>query len=149
MARVAPTGRRRGGFFIHVAPAVLYVVAVFYGGSAPVADIPRPLGPDKLVHLLGFAGMQFVWLRAIRFQLPEMSLKRQLLWATLVASALGAALELYQTALPYRSAELLDWVADTVGAVMAAVVLFFVQRGSAPPDLPQEVPQRDSEPVQG
>jgi VanZ family protein len=39
------------------------------------------------------------------------------------STALGALLELWQAFLPYRSAELLDWVADALGAALAALLL--------------------------
>jgi VanZ family protein len=114
--------RRRPGFFVHVVPALLYVFAVFYGGSIGMSTASSIgiLSHDKLMHALAFGGMQLVVLRAVRFELPRLGAVRQNLASLAAVSAIGALLELYQMALPHRSAELLDWVADTLGALSVA-----------------------------
>jgi VanZ family protein len=83
---------------------------------------------DKLLHALAFGGMQLVFLRALRFELPRWTLSKQNLGALALASGVGGLLELYQMALPHRSAELYDWVADTLGALLAAGAVAFVAR---------------------
>jgi hypothetical protein len=121
---------RRPGFFVHVVPALLYVLAVFYGGSVGVATVTAVpfLSFDKLLHGVAFAGMQLVVFRAVRFQLPRLELARHNLLTLCLVSAIGALLEFYQLALPHRSAELLDWVADTLGAALGAAFLQLVAR---------------------
>lgn len=127
-------------FSLHVVPALLYVVAVFVAGSA--GDVPMPstpvVSPDKIYHLFGFALMQLVLLRAIRWELPELRLERQLAAAAVVASLVGGLLELYQAALPHRSCDVFDWLADTLGAGLAALVVYGVAslRASTRPSLP-------------
>jgi VanZ family protein len=117
--------RPRHGFFLHVMPAVLYVLAVFYAGSFGAPPVPEVGGlpEDKIVHLFAFALMQVVVYRALRFELAEIGRDRQLAIAAIVASAVGALLEFVQATLPHRSAELLDWVADTLGALLAALLV--------------------------
>jgi VanZ family protein len=121
----APMTQPRGGFFLHVMPALLYVAAVFYAGSVSVGPAVQTEHGDKLIHAIAFAGMQLIVFRALRFELPEVRSKWQLLWAALISSGVGAALECYQIALRHRSAEWLDWVADTVGAAVAAAMLYW------------------------
>lgn len=105
---------------LHVAPAVLYVVAIFVVGTMRVG--PRlPLEfelQDKLGHLVAFAGMQVVLLRALSFVAPGHRLMPQALGAAAAASALGGMLELWQSLLPTRSAEWLDLLADALGALL-------------------------------
>lgn len=122
--------RPRAGFFLHVMPALLYVFAIFYGGSVGMATVPGVdfVSADKLLHAAAFAGMQLVVLRAVRFELPRIAFSRQNLLTLGIVSALGGLLELYQAALPHRSAELLDWIADTLGAAVAAGVLAVLAR---------------------
>jgi hypothetical protein len=123
--------RPRRGFWLHVGPAVLYVIAVFWGGSVGMAAMPGAelLTADKLLHALAFGGMHLVLLRAVRFELPHVAFGRQNLLALAATSALGGLLELHQMALPHRSAELYDWVADTLGALaVAGVVQLFARR---------------------
>jgi len=116
---------RRPGFFLHTVPAALYVLAVFYAGTLGKPPIPDVgvLPEDKLVHLAAFALMQVVIYRALRFELAELGIDRQLAIAAVSASAVGALLELVQATLPHRSADLLDWIADTAGALIAMLVV--------------------------
>ncbi|HEX3597829.1 MAG TPA: VanZ family protein, partial [Polyangiaceae bacterium] len=51
--------------------------------------------------------------------------------AVAVASALGGLLEIWQLLLPWRTSEVLDWVADTLGAV-AVGLAFFAFDAAAP-----------------
>jgi VanZ family protein len=121
-----PRAPARGSFLGTVAPALLYAALVFWGGSI---EIPRPpfeapaLAWDKLGHVLAFALMQLVWWRAVRYELPQLGLRAQCLLAASIAALLGGVLELYQSALPHRSAEVLDLLADVVGAGIAAVLV--------------------------
>jgi VanZ family protein len=131
---------------LNVAPALLYVLAVFYAGSLPRVPMPGPAGADKLVHLLAFAVMQLLLFRAVRYELGRLGYKWQLLGAAALASFVGAALEVYQGALPHRSAELGDWIADTVGALLAAVVAWLLLRSRAGRGAARESLRRDSEP---
>jgi VanZ family protein len=119
---------RRDGFFLHVVPAILYVAAIFYAGS-----IPNPptlhldfSAQDKLLHFGAFCGMELTLVRAVRWAQPKYSFERQLLLSVVLTSAIGALLEFWQAFLPERSAELLDWVADTVGAGVGSGLLWLV-----------------------
>jgi VanZ family protein len=110
---------------IDVVPAVLYVAALFYGGSIPLAaprvDLGLPF--DKVMHTVAFGGLHVMLVRAARSLLPSLTFTRQNVAAAVSASGLGALLELYQATLPHRSAELLDWVADSLGVLLAAVLV--------------------------
>ena len=114
-------------------PALLYVVLIFVAGGvnwsgAGGMELPAGIPPDKLFHALGFAGLVPVlnWGLA-GIALP--STRRRRVWVAVLGSTLaGALLELYQTALPHRSAEWLDLVADAVGALLAGVCLWFLRR---------------------
>ncbi|MEB2313598.1 MAG: VanZ family protein [Polyangiaceae bacterium] len=112
-----------GGFFLYVVPTLLYIGAVFASGimrGGPAFPSLGPLPRDKVAHFVAFGGMALVVLRTVRFTMGELRLRTQLAVAVAVASVLGALLELVQAALPFRDAELLDWVADTLGALAAA-----------------------------
>ncbi|HEX3854303.1 MAG TPA: VanZ family protein [Polyangiaceae bacterium] len=117
--------RRSLSFVTHVAPAILYAGAIFYGGLIRMAALPEVgfVATDKLMHAAAFAGLAFLLMRAARFCMPASSLPKQLLVGALGASALGALLEICQAFVPYRSADVWDWAADTVGAALAVGVL--------------------------
>jgi VanZ family protein len=117
-------GNVRGGFIVHVLPALLWTLAIFIGGSVGASAPELPIGVpfDKVQHLLAFFGLQFLCFRALRYQLPERS-RGALLWiAALVSLLVGIALELWQLGLPNRSAEVADAVADGIGAAAAALL---------------------------
>ncbi len=127
MTEPEPTEEQaRPGFFIHVVPALLYVVAVFYSGAAKVS-LPRintfGVPEDKVAHFFIFGVMVFVVYHALGFELRKWPRARLIVVSIVVASALGALLELVQYTIPYRDAEFLDWVADTLGALLAGGVL--------------------------
>ncbi|MEP7048974.1 MAG: VanZ family protein [Pseudomonadota bacterium] len=83
---------------------------------------------DKLLHAAVFGGLTWLLSRALRFCLPQAALSKCLWLGALGASLLGALLELCQALVPYRSADPLDWVADSVGAGLALLVsLAFVR----------------------
>ena len=68
----------------------------------------RKWGSDKLVHFIDFAALAFPLARTGRFRLMPV---------LVAASAFGTIIELIQPTLN-RSAELNDWVADTLGALI-------------------------------
>jgi len=135
-APVGAGGERQvaGGFFLHVAPAILYVLAIFYAGSVeqgPEIQVEL-VAQDKLLHLVAFFGMQLTMFRAARWKLFELGTGRLALIALALTSAVGASLEFWQATLPYRSAEFADWVADVLGAGLAALLLRLVYGRNAP-----------------
>jgi VanZ family protein len=99
-------------------PVWVYTVLIFVLGSLP----SPPPGPasldDKALHLIGFAVLAVLSCRALRHLRAGSSVPSILTSGFLVTVAAGGALELWQAALSYRSCELLDWVADALGAVL-------------------------------
>jgi len=101
---------------IDVVSAILYACAIFVVGSLPGATAVAKNVSDKLQHALGFALLAWIWCRALRRLRPDWTLPRLTGRSAALSVALGGALELWQGQLGYRSCELLDWVADAVGA---------------------------------
>jgi VanZ family protein len=75
---------------------------------------------DKALHFLGFALLSCLACRAVRYLRAEASATTALLGGVAASALLGGALELWQGALAYRSCELMDWVADMLGAALGA-----------------------------
>jgi VanZ family protein len=115
---------------IEVALAVIYVGIIFYTGLIRIGALPEVglVPTDKLLHAVVFGGLVLLLVRALRVLWPLGSASQLLFASVGVASFLGAALEVCQSFVPYRSAEVLDWVADTVGAVLAAALLALLSR---------------------
>lgn len=111
------------GFAAHVLPALLYVVFIFGLGSIHTSlTIPQNLLPrDKVNHFGAFGLLTWFALRALRFEFDRASWSRLIIASIGVSSVFGALLEAWQSLFPYRSVEFGDWVADTIGAVVAGI----------------------------
>ena len=116
----------RRGFLWHVVPALLYVVVIFWLGSIHTSlSIPQDLiARDKLNHFLAFGLLTMLALRALRFEMVPAALGALIAASIAISSLTGALLELWQSLLPHRTAEFADWVADTIGALLAGLVCF-------------------------
>ncbi len=96
---------------------------------ATLAPLPGPAYPpavaDKLVHLLLFGGLVFLF-----FGNFQGARRAPALVASVVGSvSLAALVELLQWLLPYRSEDVWDLVAGALGALLAAALLGGLQRG--------------------
>ena len=80
-------------------------VAMLWPLEAPP---PAPEGSDKLVHLTAFAALAFPLARTGRFGVISVLIG---------ASAFGAIIELIQPTFN-RSADINDWIADTLGVLI-------------------------------
>jgi hypothetical protein len=129
------------GFYRHVLPALLYVLGIFVGGSLP-HGVDTGLDftlQDKVLHFVVFGGLVVVVQRALSALLPGRRQGTRLWLATATAWAVGGLLELWQAFLPSRRAELGDWLADALGALLAALVVWRVGRegwGAEPAQAP-------------
>ena len=80
-------------------------------GQVAIPDCADFANFDKLAHASIFGLMATLVLRPFR--------TRHLVWAIVIASLFGVSDELHQHFTPGRSMDVLDWVADTTGAVVA------------------------------
>lgn len=103
-------------------PAWLCTLLILVVGSIPQGPPGAQRLNDKLLHFIGFGIVAWLWCRACRHLFPAASAHRAALRGALASTVLGALLELWQAFLPYRSAELLDWLADALGAVLGALL---------------------------
>ncbi len=113
----APIHDRRVTFATQVVPAFVYACLVFYAGLIRMPALPEGgvVATDKLLHALVFGGLEILIARALHWLSPA-TVGMQLVRGSLGSSLLGALLELCQTTVSYRSADVWDWVADTTGA---------------------------------
>lgn len=108
--------------FLHLGPGIVYVVYIFFSGTAHSEGLPAQVS-DKLAHFVAFGLMVPLSILAARYFRPRLGMGPGIAMGVLVASGLGALLEFWQSFLPYRDADVLDWVADTAGAIFFAVVV--------------------------
>jgi len=115
-------------FATHVLPAAAYASAIFYSGLIRIGALPEVgfVASDKLLHALAFAGLALLIARAVHWLRPQLSFPKKLLHGAAGSSFLGFLLEVCQAFTTYRSADVWDWLADTVGALLAAALLFLL-----------------------
>ena len=121
--------RRISAFFPFQIPALLWTFVIFILLSVPGSSIPHVSVPhaDKLVHISMFFIHAFlVW---IAISLPRerwfaTALGRKLCSAA-IAVCYGAFGEYYQRFIPSRSADVMDAVANALGAFLFLLVVTF------------------------
>ena len=106
----------------HVGPAVVYVAAIFVGGSLSGGETNVTM-TDKQLHAVAFGVMVPLLARAVHYVRPGLALPVRLGVSAGASSAIGALLEVWQAILPHRDADVLDWVADSIGAATAVGML--------------------------
>ena len=80
-----------------------------------------PFGPDKIAHFL----INFILGLFAHIAAPKRP------WTMLIiCSVYGITDEIHQIFIPKRSCDLMDWVADTIGAACSIWGLQFIQRHS-------------------
>ncbi len=92
-------------------PLALWAAAVLVVGTLSISTGSLPTGADKVAHFVmyGVGGMIAAWTGSRR--------GRRAGWIALAIVLLtGMADELHQTTLATRQADILDWIADAVGA---------------------------------
>lgn len=119
--RLAHQVHGRGRLFLEYwVPVLLYVAAIVSLSAQPQLRSPLQFDQaDKVLHLIEYAGLGWVMVRALRVSLP----RRDPLTAALVALAVGALIavgdELFQSFVPGRDSSHLDFMADVAGLLLA------------------------------
>jgi VanZ family protein len=115
--------------------AVIFVLSSFHFDVTIDESVPFR---DKGIHFLEYAVLGFLCANAARRTFPDRPAWRTAAVGAFVASAWGLGDELHQAFVPGRSAELLDWVADTLGSITGAGVRFGLHRFKARSPAPVE-----------
>jgi len=102
---------------------MVYCISIFFlshQSTLPMSQVF--LHQDKLTHLLAYAVMGVLAWNAFSHHL----LKHRRLWFTTVlfCSLYGVSDEFHQSFIEGRYSEVADWLADTLGAVMAASIIY-------------------------
>jgi len=116
--------------------ALWTAVALYLGLIFALSSLPNPLPPltsrlnDKLLHGVEYGGLALLLGLALRGS--GLRAGRAAALALLLASLYGASDEIHQRFVPNRSCDVRDWVADTGGAALGALVVAGLRRRQAP-----------------
>ncbi|WP_169755385.1 VanZ family protein [Dissulfurirhabdus thermomarina] len=106
---------------VRLAACIAYAGALFGASAVPGEALPDLTRIGTAVHAAAYAGfgaLLFRW-RAT----PPARTAPAFLWAVVLASLYGLADEWHQVFVPGRTPDPMDWVADTAGAALGALVL--------------------------
>jgi VanZ family protein len=111
------------------APALAYMALIWWLSSVPIT-LPLPSIPwrDKLAHAIEYFVLGLLVARAVRGTWPLLATARGLLLAALITAAWGYVDEVHQAFVPGRDANAADLLADTIGALLAALLYAAVLR---------------------
>ncbi|HEY0152734.1 MAG TPA: VanZ family protein [Longimicrobium sp.] len=106
------------------APALLCMAAIFVASARPTIRLPDVDNSDKMLHFAAYAGLgallAYGGAASAAGRLPLIA----------IGTLYGASDEVHQSFVPGRTPDLLDWVADTLGAIAGVLAAhrFFSRR---------------------
>jgi VanZ family protein len=103
------------------APALLWTTLLFAVSSRPALPVDLHSGSDKVAHFSAYAVL------GVALAYGQVSSGISVAWPLLIGVATGGLDELYQSTVPNRSADPLDWLADSLG-VFFGVLCFHLWR---------------------
>lgn len=107
-------------FLLYGLPPVLIAATIFFLSSRSQIGGPEIPHLDKVAHATAFGALAFFTMRA--FLAYGHPLTRALSLGVVLAVLYGVSDEVHQMSVPGRSPDVLDLVADTAGALLAALV---------------------------
>lgn len=116
--------------FLPVSWTLLTIVLLCLPGSAiPSEGVFATEGIDKIVHVLLFGGIVFVWAFNLYFRRDEkLKWRKTIAILAFFSIALGIVLEFLQLYyIPNRSFDGYDIIADSTGAILASLYHLFVR----------------------
>jgi VanZ family protein len=113
----------------------VFIIAGFIWFLSTQSTLPQLkgiLGLDKLQHLFAYlvlASTLGLWFSPEHWQFHR---SRTFLLIILITSAYGVSDEIHQYFVPGRDCNVWDWIADTLGAVLGALISMLVDRHLLP-----------------
>lgn len=112
----------RARLALHWAPALatMGVIWILSSMSNPPVDVSSLPFRDRGAHFLSFGSVAFWVAHGTMATVPRAHALRVVLFAVLSAALWGLLDEIHQSFVPGRSPDIIDLVADTLGAVVGA-----------------------------
>lgn len=105
-------------------PPIFYAILIFYGSSleGPLIVDLEVGNMDKLIHFLEYLFFGFLLIRAIRGSDARITRNTTILLTFIIGTFYGFTDELHQGVVPGRFATISDFIADSIGAFVGAVI---------------------------
>ena len=110
-------------------PLIAWLLVIHNFSATPSADLPKVGIPfaDKIFHMVEYFVLGVLLIRAFDKTDFKVSLAKLAILAIIIALCYGGLDELYQRTRPDRSCEMLDFLADSLGA-LAGIVIYIADR---------------------
>lgn len=102
---------------------IVLILSVINTGVLPKTDVPSA---DKIVHTIMYFGITLILMLNQTSYLREQITKRQLYFAFLFSVGFGTLMEIIQHFLPWRAGSIYDFFANTLGVVLAIVIILLI-----------------------
>ena len=102
---------------------IVLILSVINTGVLPKTDVPSA---DKIVHTIMYFGITLILMLNQTSYLREQITKRQLYFAFLFSVGFGTLMEVIQHFLPWRSGSVYDFIANTLGVLLAIVIILLI-----------------------
>ena len=114
-------GSEKHFFWLYFAPFLLYCLLIFWlsAQSDPGSLSPFVI-PDKIAHLVEYAGFGFLLMRLLTYFKPEWGAVQHLIWVLSCALLYGLSDEIHQYFVPGRECSWMDLAADGAGGYLGA-----------------------------
>jgi len=123
---------RLKNFALYWLPLIVYCLAIYIQSDLPASEhIPSFEFSDKALHFLAYAVMGILFYRAYQTLRIKDNLRMLILLSVVSASLYGISDEIHQYYVPFRDAEILDAIANFLGAICGVILyhLWAVSRG--------------------
>lgn len=116
-------------------PLVIYWIVLFTGTTLPGKSVPKVSVSDKVKHLVAYFILATLVSLTLHFQEKVRKFKEKIvLWTLIIVGTYGILDELHQLFVPGRNCELLDWLADMTGSIIAVMITATLIRSGLLPD---------------
>ena len=110
-------------FFIYWFPIILYCLLIFIQSSYPsIKRAPELPHLDKVLHFVAYALLGALFLRAFKTSRIKNNVRFILILSVLLSFLYGISDEIHQHFIPYRSADLMDVLADMLGGLTGVYI---------------------------
>ncbi len=99
---------------------LVLILSVINTGVLPKTDVPSA---DKIVHTIMYFGITLILMLNQTRYLREVISRKQMWFAFLFSVSFGTLMEVIQHFLPWRSGSIYDFIANTIGVIIAIVVM--------------------------
>ncbi len=116
---------RYKNFLFYWLPILIYCLLIYIQSSYPSLEIvPKRPNTDKFLHFGAFAILGALFLRAFTTLRLRGNITLLMILCVLLSALYGISDEIHQYYVPYRSADLMDVLADIAGSILGVYVYY-------------------------